>query len=51
VTHRGVIRAVFARASGWDLLGKPPVRLDWGALHVFKVDRAGTPSIERLNVR
>jgi probable phosphoglycerate mutase len=51
VTHRGVIRAVFAAASGWDLRGKPPVRLDWSALHLFSVDGDGAPGIERLNVR
>lgn len=51
VTHRGVIRAVFAAASGWDLRGRAPVKLDWRALHLFSVDGDGTPSIERLNVR
>src|SRR5258708_25778557 len=29
ITHKGVIRAVFALASGWDTLGKAPVRLRW----------------------
>lgn len=51
VTHRGVIRAVFAAASDWDLLGRPPVKLDWGALHFFSIGADGSPSIERLNVR
>lgn len=51
VTHRGVIRAVFAAASGWDMLGKPPVKLDWSALHFFEIGVDGAPSIERLNVR
>jgi broad specificity phosphatase PhoE len=50
VTHRGVIRAVFAAASGWDMLGKPPVKLDWSALHFFTVTE-GEVAIERLNVR
>lgn len=50
VTHRGVIRAVFAAASGWDMLGKPPVKLDWSALHFFTI-RDGVPAIDRLNVR
>ena len=50
VTHRGVIRAVFASACRWDMLGKPPVKLDWGALHLFRV--AGEDiQIERLNLR
>ena len=51
VTHRGVIRAVLAEATGWDMRGKPPVRLDWHAVHVFTLDRLGRPSVERLNVR
>ena len=51
VTHRGVIRAVFAAAAQWDMLGKPPVRLDWGAVHLFRVGPGGTPYIERLNVK
>lgn len=51
VTHRGVIRAIFATAAGWDLQGTPPVKLDWTALQVFRLDAEGRPSIERLNVR
>ena len=50
VCHRGVIRVVFARAMGWDMLGKPPARLDWNALQVFRLDGAGRPSVDRLNV-
>jgi 2,3-bisphosphoglycerate-dependent phosphoglycerate mutase len=50
VTHRGVIRALFAEASGWDMLGKPPVKLDWSALHFFDAAQ-GAVAIERLNAR
>ena len=50
VTHRGVIRAVLARATGWDMRGKPPFKLDWSAAQVFLV-RDGEPSVERLNVK
>lgn len=50
ITHRGVIRAVFATAAGWDLRGKPPAKLDWSAVHFFSVTD-GTPRIERLNVK
>lgn len=49
VTHRGVIRAIFAQATGWDMLGKPPARLNWGALHLFTLDAYGTPTVLRLN--
>lgn len=50
VTHRGVIRVVLATATGWDLRGKPPARLDWDAVHLFSVT-GGKPSVERLNLR
>jgi broad specificity phosphatase PhoE len=51
VTHRGVIRAILAEATGWDMRGKAPAKLDWQAAHFFLLDRKGTPSVERLNVR
>jgi probable phosphoglycerate mutase len=51
VTHRGVIRAVLAEATGWDMRGKPPAKLDWSAVHAFALDAQGRPSVERLNVR
>ena len=41
VTHRGVIRAILAEATGWDMRGKPPARLDWDAVHLFVLDGAG----------
>jgi probable phosphoglycerate mutase len=50
VTHKGVIRAVFALATGWDMLGKPPYRLSWSAAHMFRIDRAGHPTVEQLNI-
>lgn len=50
ITHRGVIRVVLAAATGWDMTGRPPAKLDWGAVHFFRVS-AGRPGIERLNVR
>jgi broad specificity phosphatase PhoE len=51
VTHRGVIRAIFAAAVGWDLRGKPPARLDWGAVHFFRVGPDGAARVERLNMK
>jgi probable phosphoglycerate mutase len=50
VTHKGVIRAVLALATGWDMRDKPPHRLDWSAAHLFRLDQSGEPSIARLNV-
>lgn len=51
VTHRGVIRAILAEASGWDMRGKPPARLDWQGVHFFMLDPEGRPSVHRLNLR
>lgn len=50
ITHKGVIRAVFAEAAGWDMLGEPPARLSWAAAHLFRLDRGGAPRVERLNI-
>lgn len=50
VSHKGVIRALFALATGWDMLGKAPVRLDWQSAHIFRLDAAANPAVERLNV-
>jgi probable phosphoglycerate mutase len=50
ITHRGVIRVVLAAAAQWDMLGRPPVKLDWGAVHVFRLDGGGSPSLLRMNV-
>ena len=50
VTHKGVIRAVFALATGWDMLGKPPFRLDWSSAQLFRLDPAGRPEIDRFNI-
>jgi broad specificity phosphatase PhoE len=50
VTHKGVIRAVFALATGWDMRGKPHGRLSFPAAHLFRLDPDGHPSIDRLNI-
>jgi broad specificity phosphatase PhoE len=50
ITHRGVIRVIFALATGWDMLGRPPAKLDWTALHVFTLAANGLPSVLQLNL-
>lgn len=50
VTHKGVIRAVLALATGWDMTVEPPVRLSWTAVHFFVLAADGRPGIDRLNV-
>ncbi|WP_119167311.1 histidine phosphatase family protein [Algihabitans albus] len=51
VAHRGVIRALYCLASGWDLTGKPPVEFDREALQRFTLSKDGTPAVLRLNER
>jgi len=50
VTHKGVIRAILALASGWDMRDDPPWRLSWSAVQLLHLASDGTPSIERLNL-
>src|SRR5262249_7517837 len=50
ITHKGVIRAVYALAADWDMRGKPPHRLSSSAAHLFNLDAHGRPVIERLNI-
>jgi probable phosphoglycerate mutase len=51
ITHRGVIRAVLASATGWDMRGPPPAKLDWRAAHLFRIAPDGSPSVHELNAR
>ena len=41
ITHKGVMRALYALASGWDMRERPAFRLTDNALHQFELDRAG----------
>lgn len=50
VTHRGVIRAIYALASGWDMTGDAPHELDLYAMQLFTLRDDGEPRIERLNL-
>ena len=50
IVHKGVIRPIFALATGWDMLGRPPHRLDWSSAHLFQLGPDGQPAVERLNI-
>ena len=41
VTHNGVLRALLSIATGWDMTGKPPIRLLPATLHRFAHSREG----------
>ncbi len=50
VTHKGVIRALYALASGWDMTDDPPQKLRDGTAHGFVIDSDGNPAVDRLNI-
>lgn len=50
VTHRGVMRSIYALATGWDMTDKPRDKLRDGCVHVFDLDNGGIPRVSRLNV-
>jgi 2,3-bisphosphoglycerate-dependent phosphoglycerate mutase len=50
VSHKAAIRALLSLATGWDMTGRQPIRLDWRCLHFFNVDRDGKVTLERPNV-
>lgn len=49
ITHKAVLRALYALASGWDMRGKPPQRLLDNAVHQFELARREL-RIRRLNI-
>ena len=50
VAHHGVLRALVSLATGWSMAERRPEKLQWGAVHTFRIDDDGAISVERLNV-
>ena len=50
VTHLGVLRAILAAATGWDMTRKPPLRLASDAIHRFAVDSSGRVTVDACNI-
>ncbi len=50
VCHQGVIRALLSLATGWNMVAKPPVELEWSAVQLFGLAANGTIVLERANV-
>jgi probable phosphoglycerate mutase len=50
VTHNGVLRALLALATGWDMSGKPPIRLQPATLHRFALAREPALAVVECNV-
>jgi probable phosphoglycerate mutase len=41
VVHKGIIRCIYALASGWDMRGESPVDFAWDAIHQFEISANG----------
>ena len=50
VTHKGVIRALLALATGWDKRTKPPQKMRWECAEEIDVERNGDISLGAANV-
>lgn len=50
VTHKGVIRSVLAAAFDWPMLGRAPVKLDWGRCHHFVLESDGRIRLAQPNL-
>ena len=50
VVHKGVLRAVYAAAANWDMVGKPPEKLTDARAQVFALAGDGTPTVHQLNI-
>jgi len=51
VTHKGVLRALLALATGWDMRGRAPVKLRPATIHLFALDKTGKPRLVRANIK
>jgi broad specificity phosphatase PhoE len=42
IVHKGIIRCIYALASGWDMRGETPVEFAWDAIHCFELNADGS---------
>ncbi|MDW3205777.1 MAG: histidine phosphatase family protein [Alphaproteobacteria bacterium] len=50
ITHKGVIRAVYAAAAQWNMTGRAPDKLRWDAAHIFRIEPDSAIRIHHLNL-
>ena len=50
VTHKGVIRALLARATGWDMIGRAPSRIERGRAHLLDLADGGGLAVAQLDL-
>jgi probable phosphoglycerate mutase len=51
ITHKGVLRALLALATGWDMRGAAPVKLEPATVHLFALGPQGRLHLTRANIR
>jgi len=49
ICHKGIIQAIYALASGWQMSGKPPIKFKHGHAYLFQVN-SGTLTVDRMNI-
>ncbi|MBP2301969.1 histidine phosphatase family protein [Azospirillum picis] len=50
VAHNGILRALYALATGWDMRGPPAEELADGCAHLFALGPGSVLSLLRLNI-
>jgi len=50
VAHKGVLRALYAAATNWDMLGKPKEKIRDNCAHLFQVSSTGMISVKTMNI-
>lgn len=50
ITHKGIIRAIYALATGWTMTAQPQHKLRMDALQLFDITPGGAIGIARLNL-
>ena len=49
ICHKGVLQAIYALASGWQMSGKPPIKFKHGAAHLFHVE-SGIVTEQKMSI-
>ena len=50
VAHKAVLRALYALATGWDMLAKPPQKIHANCAHHFRLAAGGRIEVVRINL-
>ena len=50
VAHRGILRSVYALATGWDMASPMPAKLDLSRALILTLEADGTAQIAQMNV-